>query len=152
MNPLDLAKHMEGCIAVLSALGQHGLQISSMTFYEDSMKSIVSAMRNANIKRLICMTSFYTKCKFVLEIKHVNMNYLDQPEKYPFIFRLFIRPMIGRHLDSMFVMEEYLEKECQDLDYTIVRPPRLLDDRMIGEFEMLSFYLLLNKFVFRKGS
>jgi hypothetical protein len=63
MNPLDLAKHMEGCIAVLSALGQHGLQISAMTFYEDSIKSIVSAMRNANIKRLICMTSFYTKCR-----------------------------------------------------------------------------------------
>jgi len=53
---------------------------------------------------------------------------------YPFKFRLIIRPMIGRHLDSMYVMEEYLEKECQDLDYTIVRPPRLLDETMIGSF------------------
>jgi hypothetical protein len=65
MNPLELAKHMEECTAVLSALGQHGPQISSMTFYEDSMKSIVTAMRNAKIKRLICMTSFYSKCKFL---------------------------------------------------------------------------------------
>jgi hypothetical protein len=65
MNPLELARHMEGCIAVLSALGQPGLQISAMTFYEDSMKSIVTAMHNANVKRLICMTSFYTKCKYL---------------------------------------------------------------------------------------
>jgi len=65
MNPLDLAKHMEGRIAVLSALGHPGLQISAMTFYEDSIKSIVTAMRTAKIKRLICMTSFYTKCKFL---------------------------------------------------------------------------------------
>lgn len=63
MNPLDLAQHMEGCLAVLSALGQAGLQISAMTFYEDSMKSVVTAMRNAKIKRLICMTSFYSKCE-----------------------------------------------------------------------------------------
>lgn len=63
MNPLELAPHMEERTAVLSALGQPGLQISAMTFYEDSMKSIVTAMRNAKIKRLICMTSFYSKCK-----------------------------------------------------------------------------------------
>ena len=44
-----------------------------------------------------------------------------------------IRPMIGRHLDSMFVMEEYLDKECQDLDYTVVRPPRLMDEPIFGQ-------------------
>ncbi len=65
MNPIDLTVHMEECIAVLSALGQPGLQISAMTFYEDSMKSIVTAMRNAKVKRLICITAFYTKCKFL---------------------------------------------------------------------------------------
>lgn len=134
MNPLDLAKHMEGHDAVLSALGQVGLQISAMTFYEDSMKSVVSAMRNAKIKRLICVTSFYTKCKiFLVSFQDFTYKYnSDQPEIYPFIFKLIIRPMIGRHLDSMFVMEQYLDSECQDLDYTIVRPPRLLDNPIIG--------------------
>lgn len=63
LNPLELAKHLEGQDAVLSALGVAGLQIYAMTFYEDSMKSIVTAMRNANVKRLICVTAFYTKCK-----------------------------------------------------------------------------------------
>lgn len=63
---------------------------------------------------------------------------LDQPEKYPFIFRILIRPMLGRHLDSMFIMEEYLENECKDLDYTIVRPPRLMDTPIIGMLEICS--------------
>ncbi|CAF0769974.1 unnamed protein product [Didymodactylos carnosus] len=116
MNPLDLASKMENHHVVLSALGQPGLQISAMTFYEDSMKSIITAMRNSEIKRLICITAFYTKY---------------EPSVYPLKFKLIIRPMIGRHLDSMFIMEEYLQKECQDIDYTIVRPPRLLDDPII---------------------
>lgn len=41
--------------------------------------------------------------------------------------------MLGRHFDSMSLMEDFLDKECQDIDYTIVRPPRLLDAEMIGE-------------------
>ena len=30
-------------------------------------------------------------------------------------------------------MEDFLEKECQDIDYTIVRPPRLIDGHIIGK-------------------
>jgi hypothetical protein len=134
MNPLDLTKHLKECIAVLSALGQSGMNASKMTFYEDSIKSVVSAMRNAKIKRLICMTSFYTKCRSIL-IRHLLFKCLcvDQPEKYPATFKDVIRPMIGSYLDSMFIMEQYLEKECHDIDYSIVRPPYLLDDRIIGK-------------------
>jgi hypothetical protein len=77
MNPLDLAKHMEDCIAVLSALGQPGLQISAMTFYEDSIKSVVTAMRNAKVKRLICITSFYSKCKFLF-FQKFNFKYSNE--------------------------------------------------------------------------
>ena len=140
LNPLEVTEHLEGCTAVLSALGHRGLQLSTITFYQDSMKSIVTAMRNAKIKRLICMTSFYSKCKYsICENRTVlflmKIFDLDQPEKYPFMFRIIIRPMIGRHLDSMFIMEEFLENECKDLDYTIVRPPRLLDMHMIGKFD-----------------
>lgn len=59
----------------------------------------------------------------------------DLPDRYPTKFKLIIRPMLGRHLDSMFIMEEFLEKECQDIDYTIVRPPRLVDLHLIGKNE-----------------
>ncbi len=53
---------------------------------------------------------------------------------YPFVYKVFLRPMIGRQLDSMYVMEEYLFSEAQDLDYTIVRPPRLMDGPLSGKF------------------
>ena len=76
MKPAELKKHFEGCVAVLSGLGYPGLPISAITFYEDSMKSIVSAMRDAQVKRLICITSMYTKCK-----KNIYF--------YAFIFMIF---------------------------------------------------------------
>lgn len=63
MNPDELSKHFNGRLAVLSALGQPGFHMKALTFYQDSIKSLVTAMRTANIKRLICMTSMYTKCK-----------------------------------------------------------------------------------------
>ena len=41
--------------------------------------------------------------------------------------------MIGRQLDNMYEMEEWLAKECQDIDYTVVRPPRLSDAEYRGK-------------------
>jgi hypothetical protein len=52
--------------------------------------------------------------------------------RYPFVYKFILRPMIGRQLDSMQVMEEYLFNEVQDIDYTIVRPPRLMDTPLSG--------------------
>jgi biliverdin reductase/flavin reductase len=44
-------------------------------------------------------------------------------------------------------MEQYLENECKDLDYTIVRPPGLIDDHIIGRiyiFFLLSYFILFD--------
>lgn len=45
--------------------------------------------------------------------------------------------MIGRQLDNMHEMEQYLFKECSDIDFTIVRPPRLLDSSLEGKLILL---------------
>ncbi|CAF0864568.1 unnamed protein product [Brachionus calyciflorus] len=111
LNAEEVATHIEGHDAVLSALGVAGLTLFKISFYMDSMKSIVEAMRKANLKRLICVTSFYSKPDTI----------------YPTMYKLVMRPMLGRHLDNMNEMEEYLFKECQDIDFTIVRPTRLTD-------------------------
>lgn len=50
------------------------------------------------------------------------------------MYRLVLRPMIGRHLDDMNEMEEFLFKEAGDIDFTIVRPPGLLDEPLKGSF------------------
>jgi hypothetical protein len=54
--------------------------------------------------------------------------------------------MIGRQLDNMLEMEDYLEKECQDINFTIVRPPRLLDQPLEGRFLLINLELHLSKF------
>lgn len=56
---------------------------------------------------------------------------------YPTIYKMVLRPMIGRQLDSMNEMEDFLTKQCQDIDYTIVRPPRLLDAPLKGKFNRI---------------
>lgn len=117
LNPKEIAAHLQGHDCVVSALGVAGVRFSAITFYQDSIKSIVSAMREANIKRLVCITSQYAK----------------PDPNYPLWIKLFLRPLIGRQLDSMLVMEEFLFKECDDIDYTIVRPPGLTDNPLANK-------------------
>ena len=58
---------------------------------------------------------------------------LQADNKYPLSYKVFLRPMIGRQLDSMYEMEEYLFNEAiQDINFTIVRPPRLMDYPLSG--------------------
>ncbi len=61
LNSEEVSKHLEGQDAVLSALGIPGIKLFKISFYLDSIKSITDAMKKANLKRLVCMTSFYSK-------------------------------------------------------------------------------------------
>ena len=43
--------------------------------------------------------------------------------------------MIGRQLDALFEMEEYLiNDDVKDIDFTIVRPPQLTNGPLSGKF------------------
>ena len=53
--------NLKGQDAVLSGLGAPGIHIFQISLYIDSMKAITAAMNEANVKRLICITAFYTK-------------------------------------------------------------------------------------------
>ncbi|KAK3097745.1 hypothetical protein FSP39_012728 [Pinctada imbricata] len=116
----DLSTHLEGCDAVLSCLGcQPGcMGCKRITFYEDTIKPITSAMRIANTKRLVCMSSQCAK------------RITGEPK----IVTCFIRPcFFGNALKSMSAMETYLEEDCPDLDYTVVKPSELADDPSSGK-------------------
>lgn len=43
------------------------------------------------------------------------------------ICNIFYYHILILQLDDMYVMEQYLQNESKDIDYTIVRPPRLTD-------------------------
>ncbi|XP_070535150.1 flavin reductase (NADPH)-like isoform X2 [Ptychodera flava] len=123
----DLKGSFEGQDAVLSCLGNSPdstpvtkLIFSRTTIYTDTMEIIVKAMREANVKRLVCMTSWCTK------------NNPKDPG--PRIIEWILKPLVyGRVLRNMGIMEDFLIEKCSDIDYTVVRPPGLTDKPASGK-------------------
>jgi hypothetical protein len=60
----------------------------------------------------------------------LKLCYNVEQSGYPTKYKLILRPMIGRIFDNLYEMEEYLFNEAKDIDFTIVRPPRLSDDSL----------------------
>ena len=53
-------------------------------------------------------------------------------------------------MDDMRTTEEYLEKECQDMQYTVVRPPGLGDGPVSGMFlQGLRFFFRILRDTFK---
>jgi len=120
LNANELAPHLANIEAVLSGLGAPGIHLFKITLYKQSIVSIVNAMRKNNVKRLLAVTSMFSK---------------PNEPNYPGMVKIVLRPMIGRQLDSMNEMEEYLVKEAQDLEWILFRPPRLLDGPLQDDAE-----------------
>ncbi|KAH3805662.1 flavin reductase (NADPH)-like [Dreissena polymorpha] len=119
-NADDMAPHFEGQDAVLSCLGTTPSWFSlwTITFYTDTAKPIVEALRKANVTRLVFMTSWYTK--------------YDRSD--PFIINWVLKPLfLGPTLHNMGQMEDYFDQECADIAYTSVRPPQLVDTDTSGK-------------------
>jgi len=107
MNANELSKHLENKDCIVSALGAPGVHFFKIKFYLESMQSLVEAMRKANLKRIICITAFYTKRIYLLLFFNLNgiiktliLTYKADPN-YPNVYKYVLRPMIGRQLDSM---------------------------------------------------
>ena len=67
----SMVTHFQGQDAVLSCLGcpPSYFSLRTITFYTDTAKHIVAALRKAAVKRFVFMSSWYTKCMgyYVLE-------------------------------------------------------------------------------------
>ncbi|XP_060068725.1 flavin reductase (NADPH)-like [Ylistrum balloti] len=120
-KPEEVGPHLKDCDAVVSCLGtprQGFLGWSKVTFYTDSMKSIVNAMRTSGTKRLVCLTSIGT----------------EKVPGSPWVVEWIFRPLlIGNILSDMAEMEHYLKDHCSDLSYTVVRPSGLVDGPSSGK-------------------
>ncbi|XP_041462466.1 uncharacterized protein LOC121413627 [Lytechinus variegatus] len=114
----SLQPNFEGCDAVFSCLGSPSL-IYSTTVYSAPMRAIVTAMRGAQVKRLLLMSSWYVK--------------IDPNDDPGFVARWVVRPVLSKPLADVVIMEKFLDDECQDINYTIVRPPQLIDGPSSGK-------------------
>jgi len=106
----SLVSGLSGVDAVLSALGSRAGIWTPCTLYTDTMAVIATAMRQAGVKRIVSITSWGAK----------------DEEGLPWIISWVMKPLFLRHvLKNMGEMEDYLAESCQDLNYTVVRPPQL---------------------------
>lgn len=114
----EIAENLKGCDAVLSAVGGRPGIMTPCDIYSKSGEAVVKAMRDVGVKRLIAVTAWGTK---------------DDPD-LPFIWRWVLKPSFLRNIvKDMEVFEDFLTKDCGDINYTVVRPPKLTNNPSEGE-------------------
>lgn len=106
----SLKPHFKGQDVIMSCLGFPVSFLSGVTGYTQSMNSMVNAMREARVNRVITMTSWYTEP--------------NSGTQSPYLIRFMLLPMIRSVLNNMFQMEQFLLK-TDDINWTVVRPPGL---------------------------
>jgi len=121
---VTLASTMEQAVkgqdAVISAIGNRSTQPT--TLYSDGIRNILGAMDRNGIKRLIC----------------ISAGGLDVNPKASFFVRLLTKYVLQRILREPYADLRRMESMVResDLDYTIVRPSRLLDKPETGEYRI----------------
>ena len=104
----DLAPSIEGCDAVISALGvsfSPSTAIDPPPLYTDGMRRIVEAMGEAKIDR----------------IAGISAAFVDRQPSVPSWFQLSVIPALSNILEHMRAMERLLE-DAHGLRWTAVRP------------------------------
>ncbi len=118
-NVLDRAaveNAIEGQEAVLSAIGA-GAKRTKLR--EEGTRIIIEAMQKNGIRRFICQSSFGVG---------------DSRSELPFFTRYIIVAIFLRHAFADHERQEPLIKQSS-LDWTIVRPPYLMDGSQTGTYQ-----------------
>jgi putative NADH-flavin reductase len=112
-----VAGAMQGQAAVISAIGVEKREPT--TLYSEGVMNIARAMRLAGVRRMLCISATGLK-------------------PGPFFQRVIAGPILWAILRDMYTdlvrMEEFVKRS--ELDWTIVRPPRLTDGPRTGKYEV----------------
>lgn len=109
----DLKKYLHDVDAVMSTLGF--APAKNLTSYSCVTKTLVKVLREvSSCRRVVLLHSWYTSKK--------------SRDAGSFFLRWVLFPIIGSLLDDMRTTEEFLQSECEDIQYTVVRPPGLNND------------------------
>lgn len=121
-DPVALARAIEGADAVILTLGvpRDLRALKRTTLFSDATRALIPVMEAAGLRRLLAVTGFGAGDS---EAK------LSSLEKIP--FRLFL----GRAYADKTVQEGMIR--ASGLDWTIVRPGILNDNKMSGKYKVL---------------
>lgn len=111
MSELELADALPGHDAVLSALGTRGLGAS--TVLEDSSRATIAAMQKSGVRRLVILSS-------ALLDAHIGL-----------VMSIVARTLLRHFVRDERVMEPLVM--ASDLDWTVLRPPRMTDSAPDGQ-------------------
>lgn len=120
LNPQSVQETVAGGEVVISALGSGASFAKARkptTLYSEGFSNIVAAMRKHNIRRFIALLSVGT---------------VPDPNE-AFIHKHVIRPLIRGTYDDMRRAENVLA-DCNDIDWIIIRPLRLMSTPQTGKY------------------
>jgi putative NADH-flavin reductase len=112
MRATDLAAALPGTDVVLSALGTHGLGVTSVL--ADGVRATIEAMRCAGVRRLLIISS---------SLLDSNIGWIAR-----FTGRTFLR----HHVHDQRAMEKQVRES--DLDWTVLRVPRFNNGAFTGRY------------------
>ena len=115
----DFSSELEGCRAVISALGigfSPSTAIDPPPLYTEGTRRLVEAMSATGISRIVVISAAFVE---------------PQPS-VPAWFELTARPALHNILEQMRAMEDLLER-AKGLKWTAARPGWLLDEPYTGE-------------------
>jgi len=119
MTPETFEDYLQDKDAVISALGTNTINKPTI-LYSEGNKNLLKAMKKKGVRR-----AFFISAS-ALEISPVLPFYVRFAEKY-------IVQKILRHMyDDLRLMENIIKET--DTDWTIIRPPRLIDKPVTGEY------------------
>jgi putative NADH-flavin reductase len=122
LDPASLGKVLEGADVVLSALGSHSGR-EPTDVYSRGMKNIHDAMNAAGVSRIVALSAVP----------------VSKPEEKDFVDRYIAHPLLGLFFkgsyDDLRRMEADL-RTTSDINWTVLRPPRLTDKPATGKYRM----------------
>ncbi len=118
MDPASIGPAVAGTDAVLSAIGPHGT--GRTTISQDSVRSIIHAMREAGVRRLVTVSGSVVAD----EGESPYLRYLLKP---------LVRGTLLRHVCADMRQAEDQVRESR-LDWTIMRPPSLTGKAARGTY------------------
>jgi putative NADH-flavin reductase len=122
-QPLSLSNLFAGHDVIISAIGvSGGFSDPPTNLYSEGALNILREMKQSGLKRA-----------FFISASAVETN-----PQLPFFIRLASKYIIQKLLSNMYADLRLMEKLIResDVDWTIVRPPRLTDSKVTGNYRI----------------